>query len=100
MPSLENLYRNHRRDSHFVVLTVSVDQQGLSAVQPFVQRTGYDFPVLLDQSNQVSSEYNVGGIPATFIIDGAGEIVWDCAGSLDWSNTDLQYAIEKLIPLA
>ena len=100
MPSLEKLYRNHRRDSRFVILTVSVDQQGTSAVQPFVQRTGYDFPVLLDQSNQVSSEYNVGGIPATFIIDGAGEIVWDCAGSLDWSNTDLEYAIQKLIPLA
>ena len=99
MPSLENLYRNLRHDSRFVVLTVSVDQQGSSAVQPFVQRTDYDFPVLLDQSNQVSSGYDVSGIPATLIIDGTGEIVWDCAGSLDWSNTELLSAIQKLLPV-
>ena len=99
MPSLENLYRNLRRDSRFVVLTVSVDQQGSSAVQPFLQQSGYDFPVLLDQNGQVSSEYDVSGIPATYIIDGAGEVVWDCAGSLDWSNTELRSAIQKLLPV-
>jgi pSer/pThr/pTyr-binding forkhead associated (FHA) protein/peroxiredoxin len=97
MPSLENLYRNLRQDSRFVVLTVSVDQQGSSAVQPFLQQSGYDFPVLLDQNGQVSSEYDVSGIPATYIIDGAGEVVWDCAGSLDWSNTELRSAIQKLL---
>jgi len=99
MPSLENLYKNFHND-HFVVLTVSVDQQGLTAVQPFLQRTGYDFPVLLDQSNEVSTAYRVQGIPATFIIDGTGRIVWNCAGSINWSNNDLRDVIEKLIPLA
>ena len=99
MPSLENLYKNFHSDN-FVVLTVSVDQQGLTAVQPFLSRTGYDFPVLLDQSNEVSTAYRVQGIPATFIIDGTGRIVWNCAGSIDWSNADLRHAIETLIPLA
>ncbi len=99
MPSLENLYKNFHND-HFVVLTVSVDQQGLTAVQPFLQRTGYDFPVLLDQGNEVSTAYRVQGIPAAFIIDGTGRIVWNCAGSIDWSSNDLRDVIENLMPLA
>jgi hypothetical protein len=67
-------------------------------VQPLLQRMGYDFPVLLDQGSRVSSQYDARGIPATFIIDSAGQTVWDCAGSLDWSNTELRSVIEKLLP--
>ncbi len=99
IPSLERLYKNLRRDS-FVVLTVNIDQRGSQAVQTFLNRNGYELPVLLDQHNEVSSEYSVSGIPATFIIDPTGEIVWDCAGGIDWSNEDLLAAIEKLIPTA
>jgi len=99
IPSLERLYKNLRRDS-FVVLTVNIDQRGSQAVQTFLKRNGYELPVLLDQHNEVSSEYSVSGIPATFIIDPTGEIVWDCAGGIDWSNEDLLAAIEKLIPTA
>jgi pSer/pThr/pTyr-binding forkhead associated (FHA) protein/peroxiredoxin len=100
MPSLEALYKNFRNEKGFAVLTVSVDQQGTETVRPFLDRTGYDFPVLLDQTNQVSSEYGVSGIPATFLIDGSGKIIWDCSGGLDWSNSEILSAIEKLLPVS
>jgi peroxiredoxin len=100
MPSLEALYKNFRNEKSFAVLTVSVDQQGTETVRPFLDRTGYDFPVLLDQTNQVSSEYGVSGIPATFLIDGSGKIIWDCSGGLDWSNSEILSAIEKLLPVS
>ena len=74
MPSLEGLYGRLHAEKGFALLTVSVDQQGAAAVGPFLDRTGYDFPVLLDQTDQVSSQYNVSGIPATFLIDGDGEL--------------------------
>jgi pSer/pThr/pTyr-binding forkhead associated (FHA) protein/peroxiredoxin len=100
MPSLEALYKKFRNEKGLTVLTISVDQQGTETVRPFLDRTGYDFPVLLDQTNQVSSEYGVSGIPATFLIDGSGKIIWDCSGGLDWSNSEILSAIEKLLPVS
>ena len=99
MPSLKNLYQN-LRNPDLAILTVNIDQQGASAVHNFLTQNDYTFPVLLDQSNQVSSAYRVRGIPATFLIGRNGEILWDCAGGIDWSNPDLRTAIEKLIPVA
>jgi pSer/pThr/pTyr-binding forkhead associated (FHA) protein/peroxiredoxin len=84
----------------FAILTVNIDQQAGDGVQNFLNRNGYTFPVLVDQSNQVSSAYGVSGIPATFLIGRSGDILWDCAGGLDWSDSGLRAAIEKLIPLA
>jgi peroxiredoxin len=99
MPSLESLYRKLHAEKGFVVLTVSVDQQGTAAVRPFLDRTGYDFPVLLD-TDHVSSRYDVSGIPATFLIDGDGRIVWNVTGGLDWSDPEMLSAIEKLFPVS
>jgi peroxiredoxin len=99
MPSLERLYKSANQPG-FAILTVNIDQQAGDVVRNFLNRNGYTFPVLLDRSNQVSSAYGVSGIPATFLIGRRGDILWDCAGGLDWSDSDLRAAIEKLIPLA
>jgi peroxiredoxin len=91
MPSLEGMYKN-LHNPELAILTINIDQQDASAVQNFVNRSSYTFPVLLDRSNQVSMEYGVSGIPATFLIGRNGEILWDCAGGIDWSNPDLRAA--------
>jgi pSer/pThr/pTyr-binding forkhead associated (FHA) protein/peroxiredoxin len=99
MPSLESLYRSSNQPD-FAILTVNIDQQARNGVRDFLNGNGYTFPVLLDPSNHVSSAYGVRGIPATFLIGRAGDILWDCAGGLDWSDSGLRVAIQNLIPLA
>ncbi len=96
LPQLENLYQNLRDHDDFAVLTINIDQPSES-VPPFVRKNGYRFPVLLDSDNRVSSAYDVRGIPANFIIDRAGKIIWSCACGFDWSDRTLQQAIEKLL---
>ena len=96
MPSLESLYRELKSRSDFELVTVNVDEQGWNTISPFLKNNGYDIPVLSDAGNRVSSSYRVSGIPATFIVDRDGRIVWDCAGGLDWSNDSLKSALKGL----
>ena len=96
LPNLENLYKNLKGHDDFAVLTINLDQRSES-VPPFVRTNDYQFPVLLDADNRVSTAYDVSGIPANFIIDRAGKIIWSCAGGIDWSDPTLQQAVEKLL---
>jgi peroxiredoxin len=96
LPNLQNLYRTLKDHHDFEVLTVNIDQTP-APVLPFVRKNDYQFPVLLDSDNRVSSAYDVRGIPANFIIDRTGKIIWNCAGSVDWSDPLLQKAVKKLL---
>jgi peroxiredoxin len=96
LPNLENLYKNLKGHDDFAVLTINLDQSSES-VPPFVRKNDYQFPVLLDANNRVSTAYDVSGIPANFIIDRRDKIIWSCAGGIDWSDPTLQRAVEKLL---
>lgn len=62
-------------DTGLVVIGVSLDQDGASAVKPFVEKMGINYPIVLGDENVVSAFGGVEGIPTTFIIDRAGNIV-------------------------
>jgi len=96
LPNLQNLYKTFKDHNDFEVLTINIDQT-TALVLPFVRKNDYRFPVLLDSDNRVSSAYDVRGIPANFIIDRTGKIIWNCAGSVDWSDPLLQKAVKKLL---
>ena len=96
LPKLENLYQNLKGHDDFAVVTINLDQPSES-VPPFVRKNDYRFAVLLDADNRVKTDYDVNGIPANFIIDRAGKIIWSFEGGIDWSDHTLQQAIEKLL---
>jgi peroxiredoxin len=97
MPSLEKLYKDLGRYDDFVILAVSLDQQGRDTVVPFMQKNGYEFTVLLDPETRVGGLYGVSGLPTTFIIGRTGHILWSCVGGFDWSNPDVRQALAKLV---
>ncbi|HUY18495.1 MAG TPA: TlpA disulfide reductase family protein [Candidatus Binataceae bacterium] len=97
MPSIETLYDDFKSDKNFVILAVSQDTQGLAAVEPYVEKNGYHFEVLLDPQNKVGEAYDVGGVPETFIIDRDGRIVAHHMGAFDWSSSDFRAALKALL---
>ena len=97
LPSLERLYRDFRSYPDFAILTVNLDRNGIPAVSEFMERNGYDFPVLLDSNSSVSSTYGVGGIPSIFVIGRDGHIIWNCDGGVDWSNSRVRDALKTLL---
>ncbi len=72
MPDLERLYREFR-DRGLIVLAVSDEEA--ETVTPFVEKEGYTFPVLLDPGRGVHEDFNVEGIPKSFVIDKQGRLV-------------------------
>lgn len=96
MPSIQKLYEQLVHED-FVILAVSVDKEGEPVVRPFLDQTGYTFPVLLDPRGKAASKYGVRGIPATFIINRDGMIVEKFVGSRNWADRSVIQKIRGLL---
>src|SRR5229473_2304882 len=66
MPSMQTLYEDFKNNKDFVMLAVSQDTKGRSAVAPYIEKNGYHFMILLDPENKISSSYDMSGVPETF----------------------------------
>ncbi len=74
MPLLQTAYEKYR-DKGLVVLGINMtDLDDRQAIGKFIQETGVTFPILLDESGSVSSDYRVISIPTSFFIDPTGII--------------------------
>ncbi len=62
------------QDSAFQVVTVAIDDDGASIVQPFVDRHGIEYPVLLGDK-ETFARFNGRAIPYTLVLDASLEIV-------------------------
>jgi peroxiredoxin len=87
MPGMEALYRE-LRGSGLVMLAVSEDEAGASAVAPFVRELGLSFPVLLEPEGKLSPRYGVTGYPETFIIGRDGKVLEHLIGPTAWSSPE------------
>ena len=96
MPSLEVLHRQFKGDN-FVLLTISVDYEGLKPVQEFLNKQHYTFPVLLDPNGETLDLFEVKGIPTTFIIDKKGRVIGRAIGPRDWKSPEVFSLINLLI---
>ena len=98
MPSLEVLHRQFK-EKNFVLLTISVDYEGIKPVQEFINKHQYTFPVLLDPKGETLDLFEVKGIPTTFLIDKKGKMVGKAIGPRDWKSVEvvslLNFLIEK-----
>lgn len=62
------------------VLTVALRSGGAEAVRAHMQREDLGHPVLRDDSGRLAERFGVRGVPASFIIDGAGRIRYHNTG--------------------
>lgn len=72
MKALEPVYRQYR-DRGLVILAINV-MQPPETVQPFVDRLGLTYDILLDRQGEVMRGYRVMGLPMTFIVDRQGAV--------------------------
>jgi len=72
MPDLNALY-NRFKDQGFVILAIS--NEDVSKVQPYMDKHPYDYTILLDPGNKVNEQFQIDGIPKSFIYDRNGKLV-------------------------
>ncbi len=80
MPAIGRLYAQlHDQGVGFLV----VSEEDEDTVRKFVAEQNLAFPVYIS-SESLPSELETSGIPATFILDGAGTIVFKRTGAAEW----------------
>lgn len=72
MPDIQALY-DRFKDKGLIVLSLS--DETLDKVQPFIKEGKYTFPVLLDPGRKVNTMYKIDGIPKNFVYDRNGKLV-------------------------
>jgi cytochrome c biogenesis protein CcmG/thiol:disulfide interchange protein DsbE len=74
LPVLDALYRDRRADG-LAVVGVSVDERRDDAMA-MAQSLHATFPIVVDQDARLLSQYRVGQVPLTFVVDRAGTVRW------------------------
>ncbi|MDR0568180.1 MAG: TlpA family protein disulfide reductase [Spirochaetaceae bacterium] len=95
MPSMEILYQRYKNAGlEFIAVDIMENPQ---AVRNFLKNTSYTFPIVLDADAAVSRQYGIQAVPATFIIDRDGMIIFAGAGARNWNSPAVFAAFEQLL---
>ena len=74
LSELEKVYKKYK-EKGFEILAIDQDgPRSISKVKPMVKGLKWEFPVLWDESKDISRKFHVLGIPHTVLIDKSGEI--------------------------
>lgn len=66
-----------QRETGAQLVAISIDDaRNAAKVGPLVRGKGWDYAVYLDQNQGLKRALNVTNVPHTFLLNGAGEIVW------------------------
>lgn len=83
MPELERAYQAHAAGG-LTVLGINVTTQDtLADAQTFVAEFNPSFPILLDETGDVTTRYGVRGIPTSYFIDRNGIVTHVHLGALN-----------------
>jgi len=58
-----------------VMLAISIDGGGLSAVKRFMDKKGYTIPALVNADMEIARAFGARGVPSTFVVDQQGMAV-------------------------
>lgn len=86
MPALMRL-KECLAGKDFELLAITTDQQ-VEGIRTFVRALGLEFPVLLDNTKDVSAAFGVRGLPTTVLIDGQGRLVGRAIGPRTWDGEE------------
>ncbi|AXI10080.1 alkyl hydroperoxide reductase [Oceanobacillus zhaokaii] len=89
MPDLEKFYQ----DKDVVVLAVNLvnTEPSKQKIRDFVKDLDLQFPVLLDEGNDVGLIYEIHQIPTSFMIDSNGIIQYKALGVLNYELIDQEF---------
>lgn len=98
MPSMEVLHKE-LSDYPFRILAIDV-QEGSQTVREFVNEFGFTFPILLDESGRVASNYGVRGLPTTYFISPEGIVLGMLVGTRYWDEPETLSTMREIAEIA
>lgn len=95
--AISEVYEDWQAETGLRLVAISVDEaQNVQKVKPLVSEEGWEYEVLLDTNGDVKRALGVQVIPATFIIDGKGNIIYRHTGYTDGVEEELLDKIRQI----
>ena len=94
IPLFIELYDQYRTQG-FEMLGISLDDEGLKIVDPFIEKLGINYTILLGEPG-ILDKYDIPVIPSAFLIDRSGRIVKVFAGAQGEKGT-YEKELKKLL---
>ena len=88
MPEIQKLHEefSSQEDSEVVILGVAAPNLGketdVDGITEFLEDNGYDYPVLMDTTGELFSQYGITSFPTTFMITKEGEVFGYVSGQI------------------
>jgi len=96
MPDFQEKYEQYGEDIHFLMVNVTDGvQETVEKASAFIAEQGYTFPVYYDTDMNAAMNYNISGLPVTYLMDADGGIVAWQQGML--TADTLQKGIDMLL---
>lgn len=96
-PFLESVYRKRAGDGLRIV-GVSMDTgDALDQIREFVKHYGVTYTILRDPHMNALDQFQIPGLPATFLVDRDGVLRWMRVGPVDAKDKDFQAALDDVL---
>ncbi|MFH2141056.1 MAG: TlpA disulfide reductase family protein [Bacteroidota bacterium] len=97
LSAIADLYDDWKEETMVKLVAISIDDtRSTSRVSPFINGKGWEYDVYLDSNSELKKAMNVINIPHTFLLNGAGEIVWQHTGYAEGDEEELYNMVKKL----
>jgi cytochrome c biogenesis protein CcmG/thiol:disulfide interchange protein DsbE len=97
IPELRAIHKKYESQG-LELVGVSVDADGNDdGIRAFMKDFEMTYPVWRDPGERISTQFLVIGVPATFLIDKQGVLLWRKTGPIQPGDTTLTVAIERAL---
>jgi peroxiredoxin len=83
------------KERGFIILGISMDEDGWKAIKPFVSQTAINYPVMIGNDHLAELYGGIDSLPSTFLIDRQGRIAFRHLGVI--AKRDYKAEIQQLI---
>lgn len=96
MPDFDAKYQEYGDEIHFLMINVTDGvQETVEKASDYIAQQGFGFPVYYDTDQSAAMNYNLSGLPVTYLLDAEGNLVAWQQGML--SAQTLQKGIDMLL---
>lgn len=95
MPDMQKLYEAFK-NKNFQMLAINLTEPK-AEVASFMQKKGFNFPVLLDSRGKAGATYGAASIPLTILVNKKGTLIYGAMGARPWASPEAIELIQLLI---
>lgn len=98
LKAIDEVYADWQEETGVKLFLVSIDEgQNVQKVRPLVESQGWEYDVMIDSNSDFKRAMGVTLIPAVFVVDGKGNIVYSHSGYNPGEEEHLIEEVRKLL---